>query len=48
MKCIVFLVYGKFKVGEVEVPQAGIGYLVENEKTIQLQPLTGVVIIRND
>jgi hypothetical protein len=48
MKCIVFLVHGKFKVGEDELSQRGLGYPVEKEKTIQLQPSTGVVIIRDD
>jgi len=47
-KCIIFLIGGKFKVGEKLVTGLGEGYLVENEKTIQLQTYTVVVIIDQD
>jgi len=44
-KCTVFLIGGEFKVGDEDVAGQGEGYLVENEKTIQLQKYTVVVII---
>jgi len=47
-KCIIFLIGGKFKVGEELVAVRGEGYLVENEKIIQLQRYTVVVIIDQD
>lgn len=47
-KCMVFLVGGKFKVGEELVTVPGEGYMVESEKTIQLQRYTVVVIIEQD
>jgi hypothetical protein len=47
-KCIVFLIGGKFKVGEKVETVRGQGYIVENEKTIELQRYTIVVIIDQD
>ena len=47
-KCIVFLIGGKFKVGEEEATIRGVGHLVENEDKIQLQTYTIVVIIDQD
>jgi hypothetical protein len=44
-KCIVFLIGGKFKVGEKEETNRGVGHVVENEDSIQLQSYTIVVII---
>jgi len=44
-KCIIFLITGEFKVGEVEITTAGEGHVVENETKIQLQPYTAVAII---
>ena len=40
-----FLIGGRFKVGEEEVTERGEGHLVEDEKTIQLQRYTVVVVI---
>jgi hypothetical protein len=47
-KCIVFLIGGKFKVGEKEATERGVGHLVEGEERIQLQSYTIVVIIDQD
>jgi len=42
---IVFLIIGKFKVGEVEITQEGEGHVLEGESTIQLQKYTAITII---
>ena len=43
-KEVVFLIKGKFKVGGEEYSRVGYAYRVENEKTIQLDKGTLVVI----
>ena len=47
-KCIVFLIAGKFKVGGRNDYEKGQAYVVENEKTIQLEQSAAVVIITLD
>jgi hypothetical protein len=47
-KCIVFLIGGKFKVGDDTATIRGVGHPVENEEKIQLQTYTIVVIIDQD
>lgn len=44
-KCIVFLLIGAFKVGEDDKKEAGMGYLIHDEKTIQLQGGTVVAMM---
>ena len=46
--CIVFLVRGWFKARNEDLKIQGTGYQIENEKYIQLQENTIVVIIYQD
>jgi hypothetical protein len=47
-KCIVFLIAGKFHVGDVMDLKAGEAHQLQDETTIQLQAYTAVVIIKQD
>lgn len=44
-KCIVFLIRGAFEIRGTLIQQDGLGYLVENEDSLQLMENTAVVII---
>ncbi|KFY96890.1 hypothetical protein V498_02401 [Pseudogymnoascus sp. VKM F-4517 (FW-2822)] len=44
-KCIVFLIKGTFKAGEVTIDANGLGHPVEDEGFIKLEEKTHVVII---
>ncbi len=47
-KCVVFLIRGKFQVDGRNDYEKGQAHVVENEKTIQLEQGTAVVIISRD
>lgn len=47
-KCIVFLIKGAFKAGEVTIAANGLGHPVEDEGFIKLEEKTQVVIINTN